>query len=209
MTRSGTIISSGIEYSEYPIPTLLIKAMSSEFAEKLLLKGAIRIRCLEYFRTWENNVLGDKNDGLGQYKLAGNIMNVSSANDVYAFCMALPDIAHDRLRIISAEGKYDTLLTITSPEALFQRIKIALINKYHNYRIHCGLVKYDRSQEISNNMKYHFNVFQKSTLFSEDREYRLSVVNCSSNRLEDKYIELNIGDCRDIASISFMDVPRL
>ena len=64
-TQTGTFYSEkeGVEYNEYPPPGKLIKVMKKFWAEKLRLKGAIRFGNLEEYRNWENEILGDANDG--------------------------------------------------------------------------------------------------------------------------------------------------
>lgn len=216
-TQSGTFLSNGIEYNDFPTPGLLVKAMSRKHAESLLDSGILRIRHLEYFRNWENKVLGDANDGKGQYLLKGNPMDTDSINDVYAWCLSYPEIADSRLTLFTEQGGYNCKLVIHDPEELFQRIRKWLANNRSKLWVNCGAVKYDRSQEIDketlNSQPIFFNVFQKAASFIEDHEYRLSIINCTFRCLhnecsptEGKYIDLEIGSCRDIASIE--DLPN-
>ena len=209
-TQSGTILSNGIEYNEFPAPRLLVKAMSQEWACKLIDSGILRIQHLDYFRNWEENrFLGDPNDGNGQYHVDGHPMETGSVNDVYAWCLSFPEITPNRLTLIAEQSKYDCLVVIRNPEAMFQRIKGWLETNHPGFWVHCGAVKYDRGQEVDkktlNAQKFHYNVFQKAETFKEDQEYRLSITNSTSSLLQDKHIDLAIGICRDIASIE--DLP--
>jgi hypothetical protein len=204
-TQSGTIISNGIEYNDYPTPRLLVKAMERQYAIPLIESGELKIQHFDYFRKWENKVLGDPDDGNGQYHVNGHPMESESVNDVYAWCLSLPEITSNRLALFKEQGEYDCLVVISNPEAMFQRINEWLLKNHNGFMVHCGAIKYDRSQEIDvktlNSQQFHYNVFQKAASFKEDREYRLSITNCTFSRLLDKHIDLAIGNCRDIASI--------
>ncbi len=216
-TQSGTFLSNGIEYNDFPAPGLLVKAMSRKHAESLLDSGILRIRHLEYFRNWENKVLGDANDGNSQYLVDGHPMETGSMNDVYAWCMSSSSIAGSRLTLFAEQGEYDCKVVIRNPVEMFQRVKSWLVRNHPKLWIHCGAVKYDRGHEIGkntlNSQQFHYNVFQKAESFEEDQEYRLSITSCAFGRLhdegsppEDKYIDLEIGNCCDIASVE--DLPN-
>lgn len=210
--QTGGTLSNGIEYNDFPAPSQLVKAMSRKYAEPLLDSGILRIRHLEYFRNWENKVLGDANDGKGQYRLNGAPMDTDSTNDVYAWCLSSPKIANSQLTIFAEQGGYDCKLVIHEPEELFQRIRKWLASNRPNLWVNCGTVKYDRGQEVDketmNSQPFCFNVFQKAASFKENQEYRLSITNYTFECLheefsfpEGKYIDLEIGNCRDIASV--------
>ncbi len=64
-TQFGGIIVNGIEYNEYPPLIRLIKAMERKWAGELARKGVIRLNKLEHYQEWENEVLGDANEGKG------------------------------------------------------------------------------------------------------------------------------------------------
>lgn len=204
-TLTETIIHNGIEYNELPAPEVLVKAMKQEFADQLLNSGKLRISHLDRFRNWENKILGDCNDGIGQYYVNGHPMENSSVNDVYAWCLSFPDIADSRLALFGELGGHDCKVVIHDPEEMFQRVNKWLANNHPELWIHCGAVKYDRDQVVDkatlNSKQFHFNVFQKAAFFEEDREYRLSITNISFSRLHGEYIEVEMGNCRDIASI--------
>lgn len=212
-TPTGAIIRNGIEYNELPAPEMLVKAMEQRFADQLLDSGKLRISHLDCFRNWENKILGDCNDGIGQYYVSGHPMENGSVNDVYAWCLSFPEIADGRLAIFGEQGGYDCKIVIRDPDEMFQRIKKWLVNNHPELWIHCGAVKYDRSQVVDkatlNSQQFHFNVFQKAASFEEDREYRLSITNISFPRLHGKYIDVEIGNCRDIASIEKLPVKSI
>lgn len=216
-TQSGTILSNGIEYNDFPAPKLLVKAMSREYADSLIDSGKLRIRHLEYFRNWENKVLGDINDGYGQYHLNDDSMDTTSMNDVYGWCLSSPEIADSRLTLFAENGGCDCKVVIHDPAEMFQRIKKWLVQNHPKLWVHCGAIKYDRGQAVDkntlNSQQHHYNVFQKAASFEEDQEYRLSITNLSSESLHDecfppekKFIDLEIGNCCDIASVE--DLPN-
>ena len=106
----------GVEYNELPIPEMLVKAMSRKWAIIFVEKGKFRIRHLNYFRKWENKILGDRKDGKGQYNFDGNPIKIGSINDVYGFCMSLPEITHSRLCIFAQQCNYNCLVVIHDPK---------------------------------------------------------------------------------------------
>jgi len=216
-TLTGTFLTDGVEYNESPAPGLLIKAMSRLHANQLIDSGKLRIRHLEYFRNWENKILGDANDGNSQYLVDGHPMETSSMNDVYAWCLSSPKISDSRLTLFAEQGEYDCKVAIHDPAEMFQRIKEWLVQNYPKLWVHCGVIKYDRGQSVDkntlNSKKHHYNVFQKAVSFHEDQEYRLSITNLSSETLHDeclppekKFIDLEIGNCNDIASIEVLPI---
>lgn len=203
--QSGTIISNGIEFNEHPAPRLLVKAMSRRWADSLIDSGKLRVRHLDYFRNWENKVLGDPDDGNGEYHVNGHPMETGSLNDVYAWCLSFPEITPNRLTLFAEQSGYDCLVVIRNPEVMFQRINEFLLTNLDGFMVNCGAVKYDRSQEVDiktlDSKQVHYNVFQKAASFEEDREYRVSIINCNFSHRQDKHIDLEIGNCRDIVSI--------
>ena len=204
-TQTGTLLVGGIEYNEYPPPQPLLRAMESKWAEELVKTGLVRLRKLEYYRQWKNNLLGDPDDGQGLYHLDNYPMQMGSVNDVYAWCLSLPDISSERLLAIAEHGDYDCIVVIHAPEKLFTRMQDYLQKRHEGFRVHCGYVHYNRGAEVNketlNSQKFHFNIFQKAPQFQDDQEYRLSVTNCTADRHEEDYLDLRLGDCRDITSI--------
>lgn len=204
-TQTGTVVVNGIEYNEYPPPRRFVKVMARQWAEELVQYGRIRLQKLEYYRRWENDLLGDPNDGLGLYHLEKHPIQTGSANDVYAWCLSLPEICPDRLLTIAEKGQYDCKIFICSPEKLFERIHAQLQDCYKGFRLHCGRVNYDRGAAVDkkalDSQKFHFNVFQKGTRFQEDKEYRLSITNCTFRKREEDHMDLVLGKCDDLVSI--------
>lgn len=203
-TQTGTLLADGIEYNEYPPPQLLLKAMEKQWAKKLIEVGLVRVNNLEYYRRWENEHLGDPNDGMGLFHSEGGPMQIDSMNEIYAWCLFLPEISSARLCKI-AENSYDCTVTIHSPEELFRRMQKYLLEHEKDCLIHCGTVNYNRGIEVDgkclNSQKYNFNVFQKGQRFQDDKEYRVSIVNHSFKQRQDDYLELILGDCTDIISV--------
>jgi len=204
-TPTGTSLVDNIEYNEYPPAKQLCKAMKGRWANELIQRGLIRIRKLEYYRKWENDVLGDPKEGRGLYHIEGHPMQMDSANDIYAWCLSLPEISSGRLLAIAAQGKYDCTVVIHDMEMLLLRIRSHLQKNYRGMWLHCGYVNYDRGTEVSKETldmkKFHFNVFQKASRFQDDKEYRVSITNCISKRYKESYLDLLIGECKDIISI--------
>lgn len=179
-TQSGTYLADGIEYNEYPPTNKLIKVMHLQWAMELIQNGLIRFRNLEYYRQWENAQLGDPNDGNGLYHLDGHPMQAGSVNDVFAWCLSLPEISKARLLEMAKPDNYDCIITIKAPEEMFRRIQRYLQQNSRGFSLHCGRVRYDRGSEVDkvtlNAQKFHYNVFQKAARFQEDKEYRVSIV---------------------------------
>ena len=135
-TQTGTLLVNGIEYNEYPPPQQLIKAMERRWAEELVQNGRIRLHELEYFRQWENNFLGDPNDGHGLYHLEEHPMQTGAVNDVYAWCLSLPEIRNERLLAIAEKGKYDYTICVRSTEELLMRIQASLQQSHKGFWLH-------------------------------------------------------------------------
>jgi len=204
-TQFGGNIVNSIEYNEYPPPKRLVKAMKRKWAVDLVEKGAIRLHKLEYYHKWENEVLGDPNEGKGLFHLDRNPMEISSLNEVYTWCTSIPAISPERLALIAREGKYNCIIKLFAPEKFFERVKDNLLIQRNGFWVHCGHVNYQRGAQIDknklNSQNFHFNVFQKDPKFKEDMEYRMSVVNCTFHRLPEDHLDLVLGDCSDIISI--------
>ena len=210
-TKTGTIINRNIEYNEYPPPFCLVKVMERKWAEKLIRCGLIRFRKLVYYRNWENNLLGDPNDGKGLYYFNKHPMHTDSINDVYAWCLSLPEIKSERLLALADNGNYDCLVKINAPENLFERIKQILNQTDYKFWVHCGQINYDRGAEVNqqalNSQKFHHNIFQKAINFSSDLEYRISITNCSINSCDSEILNVSLGNCSDI--IEIQSLPKL
>ena len=207
-TLTGTFYSEkeGVEYNEYPPPAKLIKVMKKCWAKKLI-EGDIRFGNLEEYRSWENKVLGDKNEGQGMYVMRGHEYHTGSMNPVYAWCASLPGISHGRIWDIAKSNNYDYLVEIKCARKFIERISKSLQLKYWEKsapHLHCGKVKYDRGSKVSkktlNKQKFHFNIFQKSSTFRKDKEYRLSITG-PLGPPHKECIFLDIGNCADIITI--------
>ncbi len=183
----------------------MVKAMKHQWANQLVIAGSMRFRSLEYYRKWENAVLGDPNDGEGLFHMNAHPFAVGSSNPVYAWCASLPEITVERLLDLAKHGKYDCIVRIREPEVLLQRVRLALRQKADELLLHCGEVFYDRGNEVDketlNSQKFHFNVFQKSPRFMQDREYRMSLTDVSVRPNPREYVDLLVGDCSDIMDI--------
>lgn len=202
-TESGTVVLKGIEYNEYPPPNHIFKAMEQEWALSFIERGTIRLRELKYYHRLEQQYLGDPNEGKGLFHLNGHPMETRSINQVYVWCLSLPDITPRHLVQIAPE--YDCVVKVTDPEDLFLRISSHLRQTYKGYTVHCGTVTYNRGEAVDkatlNSQKFHFNIFQKNDKFKHQLEYRGSVVNFNFERNSLDYLDLEIGSCSDIVKI--------
>lgn len=208
-TMSGTIMQNGVEYNAYPPPPSLIKIMKRCWAEKFIKCGCMRFGSLEGYRKWENNILGDRRDGIGMFKMHGHPYTTGSANPVYAWCASKNDTPIYRIRELARAGQYNCLVRIHSPETLIQRVRYQLDQKLgQKLWLHCGDMSYDKESEVSKqtlcSQQFHSNVFQKDMHFSADCEYRLSISDVGHGSIgsqPEPGIVLNIGGCFDIANI--------
>jgi len=208
ITQSGSIIINGIEYNEESLPDRLVKAMERKWAIELVERGALRVNKREYYQKWENEVLGDPNEGKGLYHYDGDPMEIGSSNHVYAWCASLPDIGPQRLSLIARQGNYNCIINLFAPEKFFERIRDYLLIQKQRFWLHCGYINYQRGAPIDkrelNSQRFHFNVFQKAPKFKEDGEYRISVI--KFQRIPEGHLDLVLGDCSDIISIE--ELPK-
>ncbi len=207
-----TTFVDGVEYNEYPPPPSLLKLMKRHYAECLIAAGSLRLSSLQYHRESERKILGDKNDGLGLFKMDGHPYSTDACNEVFAFCMSLREISQNRITQLALDGGYDCVISIMSSEEFFRRIKLQLLNDFNgDLRMQAGIVKYNREEEVDiktlNSQKFLFNVFQKDHSFLDDREYRLAVVDYSFKFRNKKYVDLSIGSCADIMRIDKLVMP--
>lgn len=126
-TQTGTFYSEkeGVEYNEYPPPAKLVKAMEKRWAGELI-KGAIRFLNLEEYRSWENPILGDKNDGQGMYVMNDHEYHTDSMNPIYAWCASLPGISHGRILDMAKSNNYDCIVEIKCARKFIKRISKSL-----------------------------------------------------------------------------------
>jgi len=207
-TQSGTEIAEGVEYNTYPPPDCLIKVMKRYLADRFLSEGAIRFGNLDYYRRWENALLGDPNDGEGMFHMNEHPYEVGSGNPVYAWCAALPTITPQRVNLLANHGGYDCIVRIHQPGKLIQRLQLAKDRYFH---LHCAKISYNRGTKVDkatlNSQMFHFNVFQKEARFSEDQEYRISLTDVRRRAELVPHIDLSIGECSDIMVIG--ELPNI
>lgn len=204
MAKNSTTFVDQIEYNDYPPPPFLLKAMERRFALPLISNGAIRIQSISYFHTLENRNLGDPNEGKGLFTLNGHPMRTSLGNEAFVWCTALPDTSNDSLLAFSE--KYDTIIKIESVEKFLERLKMAIYKGNLPTHIHCGRVVYNRGTEITkeelNDQKWASNIFQKDTYYQHQNEYRFLLTNVVFKNPIGDYIDLQMGNCSDIISIT-------
>lgn len=201
---------AGIEFNELPAPNRLMKAMERKYAERLRDCGEIMLRTIEYFRKWENEVLGDPNEGHGLFIHDAHQMQIGSHKEdfVFAWCTSLPSITPERIRLIAKEVGYDCMLTIRDPMTLFQRMRQSLLSTHPKYLMQCGYVIYERGVAVekdillSKTRKFQSNIFQKDKeKYADDFEYRIAVTNGTFTSSGCSELLLTVGDCTDIAFI--------
>ena len=203
MTKSGTVIVNDIEYNEFPFPDSLIKATKMKWALKLRDEGCIRLNSVEFYQTLENPELGDINEAKGMLKVDGHPMEVGSVNEVFIWCSSIPEASPKILKDLN--DSYDAIVRIHDVEKFVTRIvstaKLAGLILYPQL----GKVNYNRGEEVSkealNNQRWHYNVFQKSSDYAHQVEYRLSFSNITFQRIEKSHLDLSLGKCNDIIAI--------
>jgi len=133
----------------------------------------------------------------------GNPMETGSTNEVFIWCSAMPDTSIEVLKGLNKT--YDTIIRVSDVEDFVSRIMTALKELQYAFLLHLGKVAYNRGEEVSqkmfNNQKWHYNIFQKSSDFVHQNEYRMSFTNISFNRIGKDYLDINIGNCNDIVQI--------
>ena len=65
---------------EYPTHKFLIKAMSREFAEKLIDESSLRMWIIDFYRNIENEFQGDNSEGIGRNIVDGKHLSMDSIN---------------------------------------------------------------------------------------------------------------------------------
>lgn len=204
----GTFNRSGIEYNELPPPQSLIKAMKGEYAIQFRDMGTLKVRHISYHRQRENKTLGDPRDGKGLFHVKGHPYTMSLTNPFFPLCMCLPVISSNRL-VTLADGEYDSIVVISNTEEFLKRLlKWSISQKPSLWLLHCGVVKYNRGSEVTieivKNQKSHHNVFQKDPSFSDDKEYRIALIDVKHQNRE--YVDVSLGNCNDIVTIH--DLPN-
>ncbi|WP_316365251.1 hypothetical protein [Candidatus Thiodiazotropha sp. CDECU1] len=202
-TEMNTVVVDGIEYFEYPPPSSIVKAMENGWATKLVEEGNIRLRPLSYYRAIELPEIGDVNEGNGQWHMEGNPMEIGSVNEVYVWCGALSDT--DRKTLLGLDGKYDTVGHISDVSLFTKRIAQTARDAGWQLAPHIGQVRYDRGREVTKEqlqaLPWQSNVFQKSSQFAHQREYRLAFTEISLVGRKEEYVDLSLGDCSEFISI--------
>ena len=84
-TLGGSRVIGGVEYGTFPPPSTLLKVTRRCWAEDLLIRGTIRFGSINAYRTWENSVLGDPNEGTGILAADGHQYTTESAFPVFAW----------------------------------------------------------------------------------------------------------------------------
>jgi hypothetical protein len=220
-----TLWVDGVEYNEYPPPPRLIKAMNGGWAERLVSDGLLRFRSLEYYRRWEKEQLGDPNEGLGLFHYNGLPMTTETTLDVHIQCFSLE---REAAAALAQEADYDCLAVIHSSENLLIRVRNWLSRDRRHPILHCGRVIYNRGEEVDketlNSQKWHSNIFQKDTSFCGQVEYRLAITyydndpldepdlekpSPAESSLEESYLDVQLGDCREFITIEPFATPVL
>ena len=204
----NTIFKIGIEYNEYPPPLVLIKVMKRCWADKFIRHGCMRFGSLESFGVLESEILRDELEGCGKVVRRGIPCTIESANNIYAWCSLKSCIAYARIMELAESAGYDCLVRIRDPKTLIQRVQAELVKHKSTPRLlHCGAVTYNKGS-ASGKQKFHFNIFQKDSIFSADCEYRLALTNADMYSKYQKADCLKIGNCSDIACIESLPMHK-
>jgi hypothetical protein len=204
MTNHGrTQVVDGVEYNAYPPPVEVVRLTKRSWAEQMAATGTLRFGSLAWYRAWENEVLGDPQEGEGVLSMKGYPYTTGSANPLFAWCASLPSISPERAHLMAQHGEYDCCVHISDFPEFIRRIKPVLVGK--RLWLHCGAVAYTRGDEVSvdvlRSQSFHFNVFQKDRAFADDREYRLALTDLNMGRAEAEHVILEVGPCLDILEV--------
>lgn len=209
MRPGQTQIVENIEYNAHPPPIEVVKLTKRVWAEQMAGSGALRFGSLNFYRAWENKVLGDPREGEGVLCMNGHPFTTGSSNPVFAWCASLPSISPERTRLLAQHGEYDCCVHVRDFPELIRRVKLALVAK--GLWLHCGEVAYTKDDEVRldvlRSQPFHFNVFQKDRAFIDDREYRLALTDLNMSRADAEYVTLEIGACLDILEVAALPVP--
>ena len=203
-TLSGTYIYKKMECNSLPLPRYLLKAMASEWAEKLVSEGVIRLGSLSFYQQFDNDDLGDHLEGEGEFFVNGHAYNTGSINKHYIWCAALPKTKHSTLTDLAEE--YDVIVKFNNLPALVERIVNALSDKGFSIALpHVGRINYNRSSETNlkslNSELFLWNCFQKRKKYRHQNEYRVVISDSTFEIENDEPLNLNIGSCVDIMEI--------
>ncbi len=209
MTHARALIVENIEYNAYPPPSEVVKLTKRAWAEQMAATGTLRFGSLASYRAWENNVLGDPQEGEGVLCMNGHPYTTGSSNPVFAWCASFPSISPERTSLLAQHGEYDCCVRVRDFPEFIRRVKLALVAK--GLWLHCGEVAYTKGYEVRldvlRSQPFHFNVFQKDRAFVDDREYRLALTDLNMGRADAEHVTLEIGACLDILEVTALPVP--
>lgn len=200
-TLSGTQIIDGVEYNDHPAPNMLVKAMESVWAKKLIAEGSIKLSPLSYYQNLENAELGDCLEGLGELRVNSHPYSTDSINEIFVWCCANPKT--DKSTLLSLDSKYDVVIKITNTVEFIKRIAEALhSNNYSFSHPQVGKVNYNRSSETTieslQQQLWQWNAFQKNCAYEHQNEFRVVFSDLSFTLPQGEAIDLVIGSCEDI-----------
>ena len=158
---------------EYPPHKFLIKAMSREFAEKLIDEGALRMWIIDFYRNIENKFQGDNSEGIGRNIVDGKHLSIGSANSQFIWCLSMSDEPESlKSSLLNLDNNYDTLIVIVEPIKFIKGFEKA-VHDMHDFghKLLYGPVRYDKNEKIDRktfnkiypNYEY-FSVFQKDKI---------------------------------------------
>lgn len=201
----------------------LIKFQSAERIESLQ-NGLLYMNSLEWFRKHESEngdvVIGDSfeamfhlNEGMfilpdtgEKIEIKNELIQTTFSND-YAYCMFGVNPYSNNFSFMDEQKENiqdfgDTALLILDKDEFFKRIRTAALKE--GYEIYGGFVHYYDETKDSLNLilsllsGMHNIAFWKRKKYCYQQEFRFLIhaPNC-----EEKHLELNIGDIRDISKV--------
>ncbi len=202
-TKTGTFITDEVEFNQHPPPSTLLKAMESRWAFELINNGSLRLNSIFFYHNLESKDLGDMNEGRGMLRMNGHEMDIGTINDVYIWCSALPNTSKETL--LSLDKNYDCIITINDTLQFVKRISLALEKRDLIMHPHIGSVIYNRGDEVSkeslSSQQFNYNIFQKVDDYSHQKEFRVSFINVTTNKLGVEPIDIEIGNCKELVTI--------
>lgn len=130
-------------------------------------------------------------------------MELESVNEVYVWCGASSDT--ERETLLRLDKKYDSIVEISDLPEFTKRIVQSARDAGWKLSPHIGSVVYDRGREVSKAelqaLPWQSNVFQKGSVYSHQREYRLAFTETSLQGRREEYIDLLLGNCSEFISV--------
>lgn len=203
-------MSANLLFQSSALPSTLLRAFEKEEYARQFIKGHLRFGLLEYYRRVED-CRQDRTEGKASLTLAGGpdhwsaYYSLSSPNPHYIICFSHPAVC---TCTISKFGKF--VVCINNPAKLIERIRE--VWKHDDRRslsspdsIWPVVYNKDDREEIASDILYSSCLVytQKAPAYAMDREYRY-VLKCQSGTKREESLTLDVGNCSDICSLTFL-----